>query len=331
MATIKYINSIFCNWEKYECLDIRPIESRNIYPISRVTSHFDYSEKELKKLRRQGFSSAIGKDIMDRIEDLSILFSKNKPVLLLDENPFYIAQAIWQHYQPTSNVFIYKGGYGALLKEANKVLKSKYHFIILCGETGVGKTDLLNSLEKKGEQVLNLEEIARHNGSVFGNLSNQNQPIQETFILDLALILSEYDQKKPIFVESEKFSLGKNIIPLTLSESFENGIKIRLFLPKENRIKRLVKEYAAVNDFKLKEGIEKLKFRIGKDASSQIIRDLEQKNYDKVAERLIEYFDSTESYQSIHTQEYDMTINNLEINKAAEELIKNLGKKKRLP
>ncbi|MEN2283614.1 hypothetical protein AAGF08_15835 [Algoriphagus sp. SE2] len=331
MAAIKYINSIFGNWEKYECLDVRPNESRNIYPMPRVTNHFDYSEKELKKLKRQGFSSAIGKDIMSRIESLATLFSKKKPILLFDESPFYIAQAIWQHYQPTSNVFIYKGGFKALLKEANRVFKSKYHFVILYGETGVGKTDLLKNLQKKGEQILNLEELARHNGSVFGNLSNQNQPSQEAFIINLANILSDFDQDKLIFVESEKFSLGKNIIPLTLTESLENGFKVRLFLPKENRVERLVKEYAAVNDLKLKEGIEKLKFRIGKDTSSQLTRLLEQKNYVRVAEKLIEYFDSTESYQSIQAQDFDLTINNLEIDKATEELIKNLDNKKRLP
>ncbi|WP_296699157.1 hypothetical protein [Algoriphagus sp.] len=331
MNPIKYINSIFGSWEKYDCMDIRPIEARVIFPIPRMTSHFFYTEKELKKLRRLGFSSVIGEEIMKRIESLSPIFLKNNPILLFDESPFYIAQAIWQHYQPTINVFIYKGGIKGLLKEAESIFKLKYQFVILYGETGVGKTDLLKNLEKKGEQILNLEEIARHNGSIFGNLSNKNQPSQESFIINLAHILSGFDKVKLIFVESEKFSLGKNIIPLSLTESLENGIKVRLTLSKEERVKRLIKEYAGKNDFKIKDGIEKLKFRIGKDVSSQITCDLEQKKYNKVAERLIEYFDKTDSYQSILSQNFDFSLNNLDIDKTAEELIKNLDKKKRLP
>lgn len=331
MTQTKYINSIFGNLEEYQCLDIRPKESSKAFPIPFIFNLIFYSEKDLKKLKNLGFSSPIGKELMERIENLTPYFSTKKTVLLFDEKPFYIAQAIWQHFQPSTEVFIYKGGFKALLKETERVFKYKYQFATLYGETGVGKTKLLEFLENKGEQVLNLEKIANHQGSIFGNLSNNNQPSQETFILVLAQILSQFDRNRPVFVESEKLNLGKNVIPLSLAESLENGIKVRLTLSKDDRIKRLVQEYAGVNDFKLKDGIEKLKFRIGKTDSTQMLDDLKQKNYQKVAERLIDYFDVTESYQSIHSLSFDLTLSNQDLTYTTNELIRILGKKKRLP
>nr|WP_139235918.1 hypothetical protein [Algoriphagus locisalis] len=258
---------------------------------------------------------------MQKIYSFSDLFSSNIPILLFDDKPFLIAQAIWQHYQPTHEIFLYKGSFKDLLKETEEVFRSNFNFITLYGESGSGKTELLDVLSKKGEQVLNLEKIANHQGSVFGNLQKIPQPSQETFLLNLAKTLSSFDIQKPIFVESEKLSLGKNIIPLTLIEKFEKGIKIRLTVSKEARIERLVSSYAGKNDAEIKRGIENLKFRIGKTLATQISTLLDKREYHQVAGMLLDYFDKADSYSSIPSQKFKLTLENLDPEATASRLI----------
>lgn len=306
----KYIHRIFDFIDQYHCIDVRAREKQSSYPIPFATQIHLLNEDELNQLKRRGFSNELGKSLMDKIEVRSNEILSTKPTLIFDDSPEIVAKAIWQHYKPKTDIYIYHGGWKSLLEETNQIFKKPYKLFTLYGETGVGKTDLLNLLSHKGQQILNLEGIANHNGSTFGNLHNNTQPSQETFTIRLAETLARYSVDKPVFAESEKVGLGKNMIPLLLSEALDASKKIRISLSKEERIERLVKEYANVNDLKLKEGIEKLKFRIGQHEANQILKLLEKKDYHEVAGHLIEYFDRSESYQTITENEFEFTVDN---------------------
>lgn len=321
----KYIHTIFENWDNYNCLDVRSQEKQNNSPIP-LTSPLPFlTSRELTHLKKEGFASRIGMEIMTRIESLSIEIISTKPSLLFDDTPYYISQAIWQHYQTQYPIYIYHGGIKSLLKESNSVFQKKYSFVTLFGETGVGKTDILNELEKEGQQVLNLEKIANHNGSTFGNLQKLLQPSQETFTLILAQSLSRLNPDLPIFVESEEASLGKNMIPLFLAESLKQGKKIRITLSNEERIERLVQQYGGVNDTEIKSGIEKLRFRLGKTETEEILKNLGMKNYHFVADHLIKYFDQSDSYLAISEERYDWEIENNDLRNTCASIIKKLA------
>lgn len=325
MQQKKYIHHIFDYLDFYHCIDVRAREKQSTSPIPFANQIHLLNENELNQLKRRGFSNELGKSLMDKIEIHSNKILSTKPTLIFDDSPEIIAKAIWQHYRPKTDLYIYSGGLKSLLEETNQIFKKPYKFFTLYGETGVGKTDLLKLLTCKGQQTLNLEEIANHNGSTFGNLQSNKQPSQETFTIKLAETLARFSVDKPVFMESEKVGLGKNMIPLLLSEALNASKKIRISLSKEERIERLVKEYANINDLKLKEGIEKLKFRIGQHEANQILKLLEKKDYHEVARHLIEYFDRSESYQSISENEFEFTVNNSSPRDCANQILENLA------
>lgn len=261
---------------------------------------------------------------MKRVEKLSQHFYPNTPILLFDEAPQLMAQAIWQHFRAQHPVYIYKGGIKKLLFEAETVFSRHYDFMVLCGPTGVGKTDLLEELFKKSQQVLNLESLANHQGSTFGNLRQEKQAPQETFLLKLAAKLDSFNPGLPIFTESEKLSLGKNMIPLGLAEQLETGKMILLRLSNKKRVERLVAQYAGINDGMLADGVNTLKFRIGKEKSATILSHLKRKNYTSVAEGLLAYFDHSESYQNAYKNEFYTILDNSNVQKSAEELLSKI-------
>ena len=82
-------------------------------------------------------------------------------------------------------------------------LPAKLSFRVLCGLTGSGKSRLLIALEQAGAQVLDLEKIARHRGSVLGDLPDEAQPSQKSFDSQLLARLASFDSAIPVYVESE--------------------------------------------------------------------------------------------------------------------------------
>lgn len=324
MNQVKYIQTLFGQRETFQCLDARDLNTIRAIPNPLFKPLGICTHAELQKLKRKGFSSEIGIELMKRVEKLSQHFEPNTPILLFDEAPQLMAQAIWQHFRVQHQVFIYKGGIKKLLFEAETVFSRHYDFLVLGGPTGVGKTDLLEELSGKNQQVLNLESLANHQGSTFGNLRQEKQAPQETFLLKLAAKLDSFDPKLPVFTESEKLSLGKNIIPLGLSEQLEKGKMILLTLSNKKRVERLVSQYAGINDGVLAEGIETLKFRIGKEKSVEILSHLKRKNYASVAEGLLAYFDHSDSYQHAYKNEFITTLDNSDVQESAEKLLSKI-------
>lgn len=321
----KFQNSIFSDWENFHCIDIRSRESQQQIKIPKCKCLALYSNNDLKKLRRKGFASDIGIELMDRIQAIHHEIISPKPVLLFDVRNGLIAQAVWQHFRPLQQIFIYRNGIDGLLQEAEEIFKRKQNFIILYGKTGVGKSAILELLRKNNQQVLHLEEIANHRGSTFGNLKNKTQPSQESFIFQLAHQIAQYDPNRAIFVESEKYSLGKNLIPFSLLENFSNGKKVNLQLSKKARVQRLVKDYAGINDKEIESGIEKLKFRIGPEKAEELKRELSKKNYEFTMAGLLEYFDQSETYQKNATLSFDLNLETKNLDTVVSQLIEKFS------
>lgn len=324
MVQKKYIRSVLNNSSLFNGLDVRPSENQQLSPNPFFFELNFYNKRDLKLVKKKGFSSSIGKEIMGKIEGLDTHFGE-LPILLFDDPPYLLAQAVWQHFKPTHSIFIYSGGMHGLLLEAENLFKSPFKFHVLFGETGVGKTMLLRELARNGQQILDLEHIARHNGSTFGNLRKESQPSQETFLLEIAKTLAGFDKCKPVFVESETSSIGKNIIPLALTEGITKGARIKLTLTKKDRIERLVSEYAGVNDIDLKSGVEKLSQRLGKSTTDRINHHLAKKEYHQAAELLMVYFDNSSSYQISENDVFELVIDNQDVNQTAIHIIEKFG------
>lgn len=115
---------------------------------------------------------------------------------------------------------------------------------VLCGTTGSGKSRLLQALESIGAQVLDLEQLAMHRGSVLGGLPSRPQPAQKAFETAIWDRLRRFDPARPVFVEAESKKVGALRVPGALMEQIRSAPCIALQLPRPLRVQLLMEDYA---------------------------------------------------------------------------------------
>jgi tRNA 2-selenouridine synthase len=144
-------------------------------------------------------------------------------------------------------VDVLPGGWKAYrrwVSSALEVLPRTFDYRVLCGPTGCGKTRLLSALRECGEQVLDLESIARHRGSLIGALPDENQPSQKLFDTMLLDILRGYDVDKIVWVEAESKKIGQLQIPLSMFEAMHASPFFRVTASMPERVKLWRQDYA---------------------------------------------------------------------------------------
>ena len=140
------------------------------------------------------------------------------------------------------------GGYQAWRKFLSADLDpligaSKPRFIILGGLTGCGKTRLLHELNRQGAQILDLEGLANHKGSILGNTPDSPQPGQKRFESRLWEAFKKFDPNKPVFTEAESNRIGRLQCPPPLWKRLGEGKVVLVDLPLPERGKLLALEY----------------------------------------------------------------------------------------
>src|SRR5262245_35621197 len=106
-------------------------------------------------------------------------------------------------------------------------LPSKFQLVVIHGPTGSGKSRLLAALARQGGQVLDLEELAAHRGSVLGGLPDRPQPAQKMFESALLAGLRRLDPARSVFVEGESKKIGELQVPDALIESMRASPCVR--------------------------------------------------------------------------------------------------------
>jgi tRNA 2-selenouridine synthase len=143
---------------------------------------------------------------------------------------------------------VVQGGYKALraaLVADTAILVRPLRFQVLCGKTGSGKTRLLQALAAEGSQVLDLEALAAHRGSVLGLLPDRPQPSQKAFETAIWHALRSFDPARPVWVEAESAKIGAVRVPEPLMTAMrERGSCWRLELPDNERVALLLEDYA---------------------------------------------------------------------------------------
>ena len=139
------------------------------------------------------------------------------------------------------------GGYKAYRKAVMadlETLPDTLRFIVVCGRTGSGKSRFLLTMREAGAQVLDLEDLAAHKGSVLGNLPDRPQPGQKYFESLIRASLRSFERDKPVFVESESKKIGRLHTPDTLLACMRAAECLTLEADIPVRVALLKQEYA---------------------------------------------------------------------------------------
>lgn len=134
--------------------------------------------------------------------------------------------------------------YRAWVRDQLDTLPAKFRYHVLCGPTGCGKTRLLSALEAAGAQVLDLEGLAQHRGSLIGDIPGIAQPSQKWFDSVLVDKLRRFDPKQPVWVESESKKIGAIQLPGALLEAMHAGRLFTLSAPMAERVALWREDYS---------------------------------------------------------------------------------------
>jgi tRNA 2-selenouridine synthase len=144
-------------------------------------------------------------------------------------------------------VTVLQGGYKAFREQVRAqllTLPERIAFTVIAGRTGSGKTRLLQALAEQGAQVLDLEALAKHRGSVLGGLAHEPQPTQKAFDTAVWHALQGFDAARPVFVESESRKIGALAVPeALLARMRAHGRVLMVTMPDAARVQLLLEEY----------------------------------------------------------------------------------------
>jgi len=138
------------------------------------------------------------------------------------------------------------GGYKAYRKSVLEMLDTlpqRLRYRAVCGATGTGKSRLLAALAQQGAQVLDLEGLAAHRGSLLGSLPDEPQPSQKFFDTLLWTELQKFDPARPVYVEAESKKIGNVRAPDALLDSMWQSPCVRLEADAKLRVALLMEEY----------------------------------------------------------------------------------------
>ena len=218
-------------------------------------------------------------------------------------------------------VYTLIGGYKKFRNHVLDTFKKPYHFNIIGGYTGSGKTELLKTLKEKGEKVIDLENIANHKGSAFGAIGLPPQPTQEMFENLLSNELSAISSKEGlptadlpvrqagsrlptgcIWLEDESQRIGLVNIPGDLWKNMRGSKVWFLDIPFEERLKHIIPEYGVLEEEKLIAAIERISQKLGHLNAKTAILLLKEGKISESFDILLRYYDKF-YFRSLHNRE----------------------------
>jgi tRNA 2-selenouridine synthase len=193
------------------------------------------------------------------------------------------------HENGFDEVYVITGGYKAFRNYALESFKTEAEICILGGYTGSAKTYILKVIKEKGEQVIDLEGLANHKGSAFGNMGNQ--PTIEQFENNLFWEWKELDYSKTIWIEDESHRIGSVNIPMNFYLNMRSQPVLFLDIPRTERAKHLVSDYAKADKATLADAINRISKRLGGLNTQKALAHLEANELYEVAMISLKYYD----------------------------------------
>lgn len=178
-------------------------------------------------------------------------------------------------------------------------LPGQFRFIVIGGATGSAKTRILQAIGNLGEQILDLEALANHKGSVLGVLPDSPQPSQKAFETALLKALADLDPARPIYVEAESRKIGNLHVPEAMIARIRGGECVAVEATLEARVAFLLKDYDyfltqpeflgqrldALRTLQSRETLERWKMLIGQSNWPSLVGELLEQHYDPLYQR----------------------------------------------
>ena len=193
------------------------------------------------------------------------------------------------------------GGYKAYKSHARSMYDKPLNLAILGGLTGSAKTDVIGELGKiKGERIVDLEGMAKHFGSAFGNLDGHEQPSSKQFSNLLFSRLREIDawgeNPRPIWVENESRTIGKVNLPEPFYTQMIKSTCFEMERTEDDRVNHLVQMYGDIDSSLLAGAFKRITPKIGLQNASQAQNALDQGDLATAAKIALVYYDKTYSH-----------------------------------
>ena len=175
--------------------------------------------------------------------------------------------------------------------------------VVVGGRTGSGKTSVLRELARRGEQVLDLEELAAHFGSAFGRIGQERpQPSSEQMFVRVAERWLVMDPARPVFCEDEGPHVGDVQVPPALFRRMRGGalaprtVVLNLQVPLAARVHELCQTYLGGNSspdlcVQLERCTQRIAQRLGHQRVEQVRASIAQRRFDEAALVLLAYYD----------------------------------------
>jgi tRNA 2-selenouridine synthase len=234
------------------------------------------------------------KNIVEEIEKILDLRNTKNIVVYCWRGGMRSAAIAWLLDLYGFKVYTLQGGYKSYRNFLLSLFQIPYKIQVIAGNTGSGKTKILQELEKQNELILDLEGIAKHKGSAFGNLENTEQPSQEQFenlIAEKLFECKSHHSDKRLWIEDESSFIGKNYIPKSFHEQMQNAPLFFIEIPFQERLKTVINEYGIYEKEKIKDAILNIKKRLGGLETKNALQFLEENNIEACFEILLKYYD----------------------------------------
>jgi tRNA 2-selenouridine synthase len=190
-------------------------------------------------------------------------------------------------------VYLIEGGYKAYRGWVRSWFEKKYPLWLIGGVTGSGKTKLLHQLTILQEQVIDLEELAQHQGSAYGSMGKLIQPSQEQFENNLARQLSGLDQDKTVWVEDESLMIGKLFVPKPFWQQMQQAPMADIHVDLEQRVGYLAEEYGRLDKEFLIASTQRIQKRLGPLQTKQTIEAILDDRMADFVRLVLVYYDKT--------------------------------------
>lgn len=190
-------------------------------------------------------------------------------------------------------VYLLQDGYKSYRHWVLEQFTQQFNLIILGGMTGSGKTQILQAIKDSGEQMIDLEALAQHQGSSYGSMGTLIQPSQEQFENNLAYQINKIDNTKPLWLEDESRTIGKRSIPNPLWMQMRSAPVIKLNISLVERIQFLTKEYGKLNPDFLIECTQRIGKRLGPEQTRDAITAIKENRMSDFIRLVLVYYDKT--------------------------------------